>query len=412
MPPMNFEMLRCVAVRSCVLTGLLCVLMLSARAEPNPHWLATWAAPPDSTQALRGNQTLRQVVRVSIGGDAVRLRISNLFGATPLTLGPVRVARHSVGSGIRPGSGMFITFGGKRTVIVPKGADVLSDPVPMSIAALEKLAVSMYLPRRVASATVHSTGYQTAYLSKGEATAAHSLPRAKTSTSRYFLTDVEVSSRREAHAFVIVGDSLSDGDGSTVDANARWPDVLAERLQADASMRHIAVVNSGISGNLLLHAAVDPYVGPSMLSRFERDALSKPGVRWVMVFAGITDISSNDMLGAESKMVTAQHIIGGLQSLIARARAQGLKVWGATMGPYVGVEEPFFSAAGEAMRQEVNHWIRTAGAYDVVVDFEEVIRDPAQPDRLRPAVDSGDHLHPNDAGYRLMGEAIDLRLLK
>ena len=148
-----------------------------------------------------------------------------------------------------------------------------------------------------------------------------------------------------------------------------------------------------------------------MLSRFERDALSKPGVRWVMVFAGITDISSNDTLGAESKMVTAQHIIGGLQSLIARARA-GRKVWGATMGPYVGVEEPFFSAAGEGVRQEVNHWIRTAGAYDVVVDFEEVIRDPAQPQRLLPAIDSEDHLHPNDTGYRLMGEAIDLRLFK
>jgi lysophospholipase L1-like esterase len=381
-------------------------------ATKDARWVATWGAAPDSPGPPLKAQTLRQIIRTSIGGSSLRIRLSNLFGTAPLSIGPVHVAKHASGSAIKPGTDTALTFDGKPGVTIARGADILSDPVRFPVAALEELAVSLYLPAGTDSSTMHSTAIQTVFITPtGDATAATIFPESETDNSRYFLTDVEVAASADAHGIVVVGDSITDGVGSTEDANARWPDALAARLQANRALASIAVVNSGISGNRILNDGAKPFLGPSLLSRFDRDVLSKPGVRWVLLLAGSNDISATDMLATPKDQVSAQQIIDGMKTLIARAHQKGIKIWGATLLPKAGVKKPFIhSEAGALRRQTVNTWIRTAGAFDAVIDFEQVMRDPAHPDRLLPAFDSGDHLHPNDVGYKAMAAAIDLRL--
>jgi lysophospholipase L1-like esterase len=383
-----------------------------SRATPIAmRWVATWGAAPDSPGPALKAQTIRQIIRTSIGGSSVRIRLSNLFGTGPISIGPVRVALHASGSAIKPETDQVVTFGRKPTVTIVKGADALSDPVNLSVTALEELAVSLYLPVGVETSTIHTTAIQTAFITPGEATAATILSEAKTDDSRYFLTDVEVATSADARTIVIVGDSISDGVGSTDDLNARWPDALAARLQADPALASIAVVNSGISGNRILNDGAAPYLGPSSLSRFDRDALNKPGVRWVLLLQGINDITAADIFTTPRDKVSAQQIIDGMKSLIARAHKKGIKIWGATILPRAGATRRPQTTEGEAKRQAINAWIRTSGAFDAVIDFEQVVRDPAKPDHLNPAFDSGDHTHPNDAGYKAMAASIDLRLL-
>ena len=350
---------------------------------------------------------VRQIIRTSLGGSGVRIRLSNLFGTAPLKIGPVHVAAHANGSAIQPQTDHAVTFGGKPTVTIAKGADALSDPVTFSVSALEELAVSLYLPVRTGASTVHGAGDQTAFITPtGDATVAMMFPAGETTSNRFFLTDVEVAASAAACAIVAVGDSITDGGRSTQDHNARWPDALAARLQADPAFRSIAVVNAGISGNRILNDGF----GPSALARFDRDALSKPRVRWILLLEGINDIGVADAPVSPDDDVAAQQIIDGMKTLIVRAHEKGIKIWGATLTPFGGAPRPYLSAAGEAKRRAINAWIRTAGAFDAVVDFEQVTRDPAHPDRLLPAFDSGDHLHPSDAGYKAMAASIDLRL--
>jgi lysophospholipase L1-like esterase len=305
-----------------------------------------------------------------------------------------------------------LTFGGKPAVTIAKGGSVLSDPVAMEVAALQELAVTFFLPTQTGTSTIHSTALQTAYITRnGDATAAAAFPPGETDDSRYFLTDLEVASGAGTRSIVIVGDSITDGVGSANDRNARWPDLFATRLQESQALASMSVVNSGISGNRILNDGVSPFLGPSALSRFEGDALSKPGVRWILLFEGINDIAGSDMLASTKEHVSAGQIVDGMKTLVASARAKGIKIGGATLLPFSGVKKAFIhSEAGEAKRQAVNAWIRTAGAFDAVFDFERVTRDPAHPDRLLPAFDSGDHLHPNGAGYQAMAASIDLRL--
>jgi lysophospholipase L1-like esterase len=305
-----------------------------------------------------------------------------------------------------------VTFNGAPTVTIVAGAAVVSDPVAFPMIALQELAVSFYLPARVATSTVHGAALQTAFITQGDRAAEPAWEHADADTSRFFVTDVEVEADGPARAVVIMGDSITDGVGSTRDANRRWSDALAERLQADPALARIAVVNAGIAGNRILNDGVEPFVGPSSLSRFDRDVLDKPGVRWVILLQGSNDISASDMLETPKDRVTAPQLIAGMQTLIARAHARGIQIWGATMLPRGGVQKPFVTtAAGTAARAMVNDWIRTSGAFDAVIDFERVMRDPERPDRLLPAFDSGDHLHPNNAGYRAMAAAVDLRRL-
>ena len=390
--------------------GLLCSMAASlpARAASDVQWVDAWAAAPDSAGPPLSAQTVRQIVRTSIGGSSVRIRLSNLFGTAPVTIGPVHLARHGSGSAIRPDTDHVLRFAGKPTVTIAPGADVLSDPIALPLAALDEIAVSLYLPAGAKASTVHGDGMQTAFITPGNAVAAASFPTGKTSGAGFFLTDVEVAAGAEARTIVAIGDSVTDGHGSGRDHNARWTDAFAERLQADPALASIAVANAGISGIRLLK---DGPIGPSMLARFDRDVLDKPGLAWVVLDAGLNDIGLSDDPDSPADNVSAQQIIDGMKTLIARAHARGISIIGATLLPYAGAEDPLrYSAAGEAKRQALNAWIRGAGAFDAVVDFEAVTRDPAQPDRLLPAFDSGDHIHPNDAGYQAMAASISLRL--
>jgi lysophospholipase L1-like esterase len=373
------------------------------------RWITAWTAAPDSPGPSLKTQTIRQIVRTSIAGSKIRVRLSNLFGSGPLNIGPVRVAKHDTRSTIKNGTESAVTFGGKPTVTIAKGADALSDPVVFPVTALEQIAVSLYLPAGAESSTIHSTAIQTAFIASGDATGTAVFPQGETDTSRFFLTDVEVSAKPHTRTLVIVGDSITDGVGSTEDGNTRWPDALAERLQADAALSHIGIANSGISGNRILNDGAEPYLGPSVLKRFERDALNKPGVHWILMFSGGNDISARRLLETPKDIVSAQQIINGIETLIKRARQKGIKVFGATLTPKEGSKR-FYYAEGETMRQEINSWIRTSGAFDAVVDFDKVIRDPENPKRMLPDFDSGDHVHPNDAGYKAMAASIDLNL--
>lgn len=387
-------------------------LALSAFAHnaENERWNASWAAVPDSAGPALKARTIRQVVRTTIAGSKIRIRLSNLYGKAPVTIGPAHLAMHAGGARIRAGTDHPLTFAGQSAVTIPAGASVLSDPVEMVAPALSNLAISLYLPGEVAVSSVHETGMQTAFIVPGDASAALDLAPAKQDDRRYFLTDVEVVPDRPAQTLVVLGDSVADGVGSGNDRSARWPDLLAARLQADPALASIAVINAGIAGNRLLSDAVEPFVGPSALSRFQRDALDKPGVRWILLHEGINDIATATLLRRPQGQVTAAQVIEGMKTLAARAHAQGVRIGVGTLLPYEGAKQ-FYSEAAEAERQAVNAWIRTSGTFDAVLDFDLALKNPAHPAQLHPAFDSGDHLHPNEAGYRLMAETIDLHIL-
>ncbi|HJV91256.1 MAG TPA: SGNH/GDSL hydrolase family protein [Holophagaceae bacterium] len=395
-------------IPSAALAWGLALLATPAPAQaPGPtRWVATWTAPADSDGPALAPMTLRQRVRVSLGGSQVRLRLSNRFGKTPLALGTLRVA-------LEPGPGKVVTFAGSPTALIPPGGSLLSDPLALGVAPLQTLTVSLFLPKGADTATLHGFGNATVQRVPGpDATAGARLAGGTTDDSRYFLTGVEVAAAPEAGAVVVVGDSTSDGVGSTLDTDTRWPDALAERLQREPGLRQVAVVNAGIAGNRVLRAGVDPFVGESTLTRFDEDALAQAGVRWVICFQGINDITANTVLKAPEEQITPAQLIDGYRSLAARAHARGLKVAIATLLPRGGAggSRPHTPAA-ETQRLAVNAWIRSSRDFDAVFDFEAAVRDPAHPDRQRPELNSGDHTHPNAAGYRALAEAVDLRFL-
>lgn len=326
-------------------------------------------------------------------------------------IGSAHLAIHVHDARIRAGTDHLLTFAGLPTVTIPAGASVQSDPVEMAVPALTNLAVSLYVPGEVTVSSVHGTGLQTAFIVPGDAGAELDLATAKHDDSRYFLTDVEVVPDQPAQTLVVMGDSVADGVGSGNDRNARWPDLLAARLQAKLALDSIAVINAGIAGNRLLSDAVAPFVGQSALSRFQRDGLDKLGVRWILLHEGINDIATATLLRRPQDQVTAQQVIEGMKTLAARAHAQGIRIGVGTLLPYEGTKQ-FYSEAAERERQAVNVWIRTSGSFDAVLDFDLALRDPTHTTRLRPAYDSGDHLHPNEAGHRLMAETVDLHMFE
>jgi lysophospholipase L1-like esterase len=357
-------------------------------------------------------QTIRQVAHVSIGGERVRVRFSNVFGATSLDISEARVAISSGGSATLLNTDRRLTFGGSPSTTIPPGALVVSDPVELEVPALANVAVSLYFPGPVSATTEHSLAVQTSYISPAGNFAAAGLlpPGTSTTTSWYFLNGIEVEPRSpHPAAIVTLGDSITDGYASTVDANHRWPNFLAARLQERKNTSDLAVVDQGISGNRILH----DLVGPNALARLDRDVLAQSGVRWVIVLESINDIGIPGAFGLSSQEVTAAQIIEGHRQLVERAHARGLAIYGGTLTAFEGTIFPgYFTPAGEAKRQAVNHWIRTSGAYDAVIDFDKATRDPAHPARLLPAYDSGDHLHPNDVGYEAMARAVDLSLFR
>ncbi|MGW4111445.1 SGNH/GDSL hydrolase family protein [Actinosynnema sp. NPDC004786] len=406
--------------------AVLLLLPTTASASPRAEWVGAWATSPTTVPASDTtsfeDQTLRQVVHLSVGGDTVRVRLSNEFGTQPLVIGEAHVARRAgTGSAIEPGTDRRLTFGGRPSATLPAGTPLLSDPVSLSVAADSGLVVSIHLPRRTPATTVHAFPFQDGYVAAGNVTGRTEITPTGVLGKWHFLTGVSVTGKRGA-TVVAFGDSITDGAETTRGANRRWPDVLARRLQDERSLRHLGVVNAGISGNRLLHDPnppaghpaenYAPYFGQSALRRFDRDVLAQPGVRHVVVLLGVNDLGHPGTSAPLSEKVTAQDIIGAHRQLIARAHAQGLRIHGGTITPFRDDTLGFHSPENEAARQAVNHWIRTGGEYDGVIDFDRAVRDPKQPDRLNPAYDSGDHLHPNDAGMAAMAAAVPLRLFK
>jgi lysophospholipase L1-like esterase len=388
-------------------------LALARDGDRDSHWVGTWATAPlaqaPGPTVNVANQTLRQIVHISVGGDRVRVRVSNALGTVPLTIGAAHIAVRDANERIVAGSGAPLTFSGNPDITIPPGAIALSDAVRLDARPLSDLAIDLYLPGDTSATTspltVHSVALQTSYLSTaGNFTGALAFPVASTRASWAFLTGVDVNTRKEVGAIVMLGDSITDGLRSTTDGNRRWPDDLARRIMAQPGHRDMGVLNVGISGNRVLNEGA----GPNAQSRCERDVLTQTSATHVIVLEAINDIGFENFFPAQA--VTAEAIIAGHRQLIERAHARGLTVIGATLTPVEG--SGYFAPATEAKRQAVNAFIRTSGAYDAVVDFDLVTRDPAQPTRFLPAFDSGDHLHPSDAGYQAMADAIDLRLFR
>ncbi len=411
--PSTLRSLPLLAIAGAVLAGS-SVAQQVPQSSGSRHWVGTWAASPQGAIASSGpevkrfvDQTVRQIVRVSMGGDTLRVRFSNELGRAPLVIGAARIALSDGGASITTGSSRPLTFGGAASITVPAGAPVLSDPVVLHVPPLADLAISLYLPDSTVASTYHELSVQTSYISPaGDHTGAVDMPTARKAVNWYFLTGVSVRAPADAAAIVTLGNSITDGYASTVDGNARWPNVLAQHLGDVNELDRLSVLDEGISGNRILH----DHEGRNALARFDQDVLRQPGVRYVIVLEGINDIGFSKIGAFRDQDVSAEEIIAGHQQLIARAHELGLTIYGATLTPFVGAG--YASAEGEAKRQAVNEWIRTSGEYDGVIDFDEVTRDPAHPGRFLPKYDSGDHLHPNDAGYRAMGEAVDLALFK
>jgi lysophospholipase L1-like esterase len=349
------------------------------------------------------NATLRQVLRTTIGGEQVRIRISNEYGDRPLVIGRVHVARRTSGSSIDAGSTRALMFDGRERVVVRTGAVVTSDPLVFTVPALSDLVITMFLPDSARTSTRHPLAVQTSYISRsGDATSSATFAADTTMRQWLFLTGVDVVNPRAVGAIVAVGNSITDGAGATADSNRRWPDVLATRLLSAKSEPVRSVINAGISGNRVLTFGA----GPSLLARFDRDVLLIPGVTHVIILEGINDIARPGPDAA-----SADEVIFAYKQVIQRAHERGLVVFGATLTPFEGTGGGV-TPEMEEKRQVINAWIRTGKMFDGVIDFDIITRDPAHPARFLPLHDSGDHLHPGDAGYKAMGDAIDLTLFR
>lgn len=397
-------------------SGLATWTSFAGPKESDQAWVATWGASPvaplpaNSTNPGFTNQTVRLVVHTSLGGNEARVRLSNAFGTGSLVIGAAHLALRSMNAGIVSGSDRTLTFSGAGSVTIPPGALVVSDSVKLDVPALSDLAVSLYLPGSTGQATWHAAALATNYVSRpGDFTGAADMPVDHTVPSWFYLTDVEVKSSKDTFAVVTFGDSITDGTRSTPDTNHRWPNLLAERL-AQRRVK-LSVVDEGIAGNRVLH----DFVGPNALARFDRDVLTQAGAGYVTILLGINDIGDISRVltgspGLAPQPVSADEIIAGHRQMITRAHQQGLKIVGCTLTPFEGAA--YFTPEGETKREAVNKFIRTGEAYDGVIDFDAAVRDSGHPARILAMYDSGDHLHPNDAGYKAMADAIDLSLFK
>jgi lysophospholipase L1-like esterase len=386
---------------------------IATAAAPADHWVGTWAASPMAAKNPDGKfgapgtdgTTLREIVHISIGGPSVRVVLTNEFGLDPLTIDAAQIALSSGTNTITPTSATALTFGGRPSIVIPPGAMAISDPAALKVAPASDVAVSLFLPDQpVNQLTLHPFADQTNYLVPGNVVSAASLDTPKTFFTWDFLKGIDVAADNKAASIVTFGDSITDGAHSTRDANARWPDVLARRLQADKKTANLGILNQGIGGNRILHDTT----GPSALARFDRDVLAQAGVKYLVIMESINDIGHATDPNKPYDVITAEDLIVGLNQLAARAHTHGIKVYGATLTPFVGAK--YQSPAGEEMRQAVNKWIRTTNQLDGVIDFDKVTTDPTHPGMFLPLDDSGDHLHPGDAGYKAMGESIDLNL--
>jgi lysophospholipase L1-like esterase len=342
------------------------------------------------------------IVRTSIGGTRIRVQFSNAFGTTPVDFGSAHVALRAMDSSLVPGSDRALMFNGKPSGRLLAGSVLLSDPVDLAVPKLSDLAISVYVPGDSGRASGHSQALHTTYIAAGDTTGAMEMPGAMMTRAWYWISSVDVSAPADAAAIVAYGDSITDGTTSTVDANKSWPALLSERLVANPATANISVLNLGIAGNRVLGDGA----GISALARFDRDVLSQPGVKYLMILEGINDMNGAGRGGvAAGPALTADDLIGGMKQMIERAHTHGIKVIGCTLTPYGNATD-----AVEAMRQSLNAFIRTPGAFDAVVDFDKVIQDPASPRQFKDGYNNTDKLHPNDAGYKAMADSVDLSI--
>ncbi|MDC0720925.1 SGNH/GDSL hydrolase family protein [Nannocystis bainbridge] len=393
----------------------LAVAGCGADAGPDARWVAGWATsmmePGTEIVELKSrsfsDETLRQTVTVTASGDRVRLRLSNRFGSRPLELAEVRVAKELEALVTAPGSDRPVQFGGGQGVTIAAAAEVTSDDVDLEVRPGDRLIVSVYVSQPTELATWHPFSSRTHAVASGNQAASERLSDSGPLSSTFWLAGVEVESAETDRVVVTFGDSITDGTSSTVDAPRSYPDRLFARLQEDEQTRSVAVVNHGLGGNRLLRDSL----GPSGLSRFEREVLGTPGVSHAIILIGINDIGMPGFVGP-SESVTADELIDGLESLADEARAKGVTALVGTIMPFEAAFPPYYSLEGEEIRQTVNTWIRDNDAFDGMIDFEAAVRDPKHPTRILAAFDSGDHLHPNDAGYQAMADAVPLSLFE
>lgn len=379
-----------------------------AAIEPRASWFGTWATSPQPLEpkdlppapGLAYN-TLRQIVHVSMGGGRLRLRLSNVFGAEPMTIAAAQVAVAASGSTIRPDTARSVTFQGGNSVTIAPGTHCFSDPVQFELGPLSDLAVTIRFGQTPKAVTGHPGARCTSYLQTGDELSAPRLSKAVEIPHWYVLTGIDVSADHGGSAVAVLGDSITDGRGSTGDLNRRWTDNLARRLQADQRTTRVGVLNEGIGGNRLLHDGL----GPNALERLDRDVFAQSGVRWLVVLEGVNDLGTGP---PDDGGAVAREVVNAYQQIIQRAHTRGLRVFGATIMPFGG--SLYVGTRREANRQAVNRWIRSSGEFDGVIDFDAVVRDPTDPSRLLRSFDSGDHLHLSDKGYEVMAEAIDLDL--
>ncbi|HEY4004477.1 MAG TPA: SGNH/GDSL hydrolase family protein [Pseudonocardia sp.] len=371
--------------------------------------MSAWSPSMTTGGPSFGNQTIRMVMHSSIAGSHARITLSNRFSDTPLTVGAVDIAVQAHGGAEVPGSSRTVTFGNASSATIPAGAQLISDVIPISVDTGENLLVSLYLPTTTGVSTWHSDAFDTTYLASGDHTGDNSAAGfTTTTTSWYYLAGLDLVSHTARGAVVAFGDSITDGYHSSTGTYQRWPDDLARRLAAEPGPQRLSVVDAGIGGNRVLTDVPNLWQGISALKRFSHDALGQPGVKDVILFEGINDIGNN--AGPSNTPLTAQDLIDGYKALINEAHAAGVTIIGATLMPDEG--NGYYSPAAEAIRQTVNDWIRTSGALDGYIDFDLAMRSPTDPHALNPSYDSGDHIHPNDAGMQAMANAVNLQLLR
>lgn len=403
-------------------TRIAFLLVVAHLALAQDHWVATWTTaqalvrnpvPPAVANAAptgplppgaRGftNQTVRMMVRTSIPGKRLRVKLTNSFGASPVTVGAAHIALRKANSEIVEGSSRALAFDGKPSTVIGPGAVILSDPVDLNVPATGDLAVSLFFPGETGPPTNHSSGFHNTYIKDGDTISALSLADAQVTQSYYYLAGIDVLAPANTALIVAYGDSITDGALSTNETNHSWPALLAARLQAKKETAHLAVANMGIGGNRVLRDGT----GASALARLDRDVFSQSGVKYLIMLEGINDIGRGATVPAET--VTAAELIAAYKQIIERAHTQGIIVVGGTLTPYEGARAQ--RPEGEAVRKEFNNWVRTSKAFDHVIDFDAAIRDPQSPGKMKAEYDPGDHLHPNNAGYQAMADAIDLSI--
>jgi lysophospholipase L1-like esterase len=403
-----------------IATAATAVILLSttgqcaAHAQNGPQWTGSWASAQQSVCEKDGlpkrsfqGATLRETVRLSLGGSAVRLKVSNLFGEQPLVISSIAVAHGKPGDpgAIDSKSSISARFNGAAAVTVPAGAEVTSDEIPLAVEPLSDLAVSLIVASVPKCVTSHPGARATSFLAADDHLSQESLTEGESFTRWYFLSEVDVAGESSG-AVTAFGDSITDGHGATTDGNDRWPDVLATRL----APQKMAILNAGIGGNRILADGL----GPSAVSRFERDALGHPGVRTVILLEGINDLGMLDR-DAEHPQIDHDALVNRLQAamknMVEEAHQKGVCLFGGTVMPFVGSAYYHPGPRSEGDREKLNAWIRTSGVFDGVIDFDKMMSDSLQPDKLAADADSGDHLHPGPEGYRRMGDGVPLNPL-